>query len=501
MRALAATREAIALAKRSRMIRALRTSRYVSMRLSNLRHSTSFRLGLLFAGFFGAALLLLFSFVYWWTRDYVVREVDAWLARETAGRAVLAAADVERTLNARAIVQPDDLHPIALFNSNGDWLAGNRVSLPQGAPPFDQPFIFTVQQGSEAALFRGIVHRMPTGEALLVAQDMRGAQAFRQAILSALLPAAAAALLFGLAGAVVAGRGALGRIEGVTRTIERIVNGNLSERLPSDGRGGDINRLIEVVNGMLDEIERLVHEVKGVTEDIAHDLRTPLTRLLAGLERVHHRATSVAEYEVAMDAIGAAIIETKGILATFAALLRIAEVESGARRAGFTTVDLNAVAADVAEFYEPVAEAKGTSLSLEPAAEVSAETAGDPSLLFEAIGNLVENAIKYSPAGSSVRMRVVATRDRVGIEISDTGPGIPAEGRDTVLRRFHRVDRSSTIPGSGLGLSLVAAVATLHEFHLAIEDAHPGCRVILWSDGPPARNRNTAPLADQTELA
>jgi len=130
------------------------------MRLSDLRHSTSFRLGLLFAGFFGAALLLLFSFVYWWTRDYVVREVDSWLARETAGRAVLAAADVERTLNARAMVQPDDLHPIALFNSNGDWLAGTRVSLPQGTPPFDQPFLFTVRQGSEAAQFRGIVHRV-----------------------------------------------------------------------------------------------------------------------------------------------------------------------------------------------------------------------------------------------------------------------------------------------------------------------------------------------------
>jgi signal transduction histidine kinase len=470
------------------------------MRLSDLRHSTSFRLGLLFVGFFGAALLLLFSFVYWWTRDYVVREVDAWLARETAGRAVLAVAEVERTLNARAMVQPDDLHPIALFNSNGDWLAGNRVSLP-GAAPFDQPFLFTVQQGSEAVQFRGIVHRMPTGEALLVAQDMRGAQAFRQAMLSALLPAAAAALLFGLAGAVVAGRGALGRIEGVTRTIERIVNGNLSERLPSNGRGGDIDRLIGVVNGMLDDIERLVHEVKGVTEDIAHDLRTPLTRLLAGLERVHRRATSVAEYEVAMDAIGTAIIETKGILATFAALLRIAEVESGARRAGFITVDLNAVATDVAEFYEPVAEAKGISLSLEPAAEGSAETAGDPSLLFEAIGNLIENAIKYSPSDSSVRMRVLATRDRVGVEVSDLGPGIPAEQRDIVLRRFHRLDRSRAMPGSGLGLSLVAAVAKLHEFHLAIEDAQPGCRVVLWSDGSHPRNRNTVPFADQTELA
>jgi hypothetical protein len=118
------------------------------MRLRDLRHSTSFRLGLIFAGFFGAALLLLFSFVYWWTRDYVVREVDAWLVRETAGRAVLAPAEVERTLNARAMVQPDDLHPIALFNSNSDWLAGSRVSLPQGAPPFDQPFRFT---GSKAA--------------------------------------------------------------------------------------------------------------------------------------------------------------------------------------------------------------------------------------------------------------------------------------------------------------------------------------------------------------
>jgi len=200
-----------------------------------------------------------------------------------------------------------------------------------------------------------------------------------------------------------------------------------------------------------------------------------------------------------MGTIGAAIIETKSILVTFAALLRIAEVESGARRAGFITVDLNTVAADVAEFYEPVAETKGTSLSLESAPEGSAETAGDPTLLFEAISNLVENAIKYSPSGSSVRMRVVATRDRVGIEVSDTGSGIPEEERDTVLRRFHRVDRSRTVPGSGLGLSLVAAVAKLHEFHLAIEDACPGCRVVLWSDGPPPRSTSFASVTSDLD--
>src|SRR4029077_10886467 len=178
------------------------------------------------------------------------------------------------------------------------------------------------------------------------------------------------ALAAGLGGAVVTGVGTLRRIDAVSGAIERIVSGNLSERLPTRGKVGDLDRLVHAVNGMLDEIERLMLEVKGVTDDIAHDLRTPLTRLLAGLERARRRASTVDEYA---DTIDEAIADSKGILATFSALLRIAEVEAGARRAGFTVVNVNAVAADVVDFYEPLAERKSIALSLETEG-VSAET-------------------------------------------------------------------------------------------------------------------------------
>src|SRR5439155_13234754 len=298
-------------------------------------------------------------------------------------------------------------------------------------------------------------------------------------------------LVLGLAGAAIVGAGSLGRINRVTDAIERIVRGDLSERLPHGGTAGDLDRLIHVVNRMLDDIERLMHEVKGVTDEIAHDLRTPLTRLLAGLERARRRAQSVEEYGRAVEE---AIAETRGILATFGALLRIAEVEAGARRAGFTTLDLNTVAADVTDFYEPLAERKGISLVLEGDG-APAEIAGDPSLLFEAISNLVDNAIKFPPAGGHVILRILDGSDRLGFEVCDTGPGIPETERNAVLQRFHRAERSRHTPGSGLGLSLVAAVARLHGLHLAIEGAEPGCLVRLWRDpvaGRPPRLELTA---------
>jgi signal transduction histidine kinase len=450
-----------------------------SARLRDLRQTTSFRLALLFAGLFGAASLLLFGFVYTRTLDYVSGDIDKWLVRESLGRATSPAGDIEGILNARTAAEPDKNRPIALFGADGHWLAGDPAVLPSPLPVADQPFHLTIPRDGELAPFRGLIHRLPSGEVLLVAQDLRGIRGFRAALLSALLWAGAAVLLLGLIGAAIAGASALGRIERITRAIEGIVNGDLSRRLPIDGRGGDLDRLVQVVNRMLDEIEGLMHEVRGVTEDIAHDLRTPLTRLLAGLERVRRRNSSAADYALA---VGEAIEDTKEILATFAALLRIAEVESGARRAGFRPFSLNAVALDVVELYEPVAESKGISVLLETADRADADIVGDSSLVFEALGNLLDNAIKYSPTGSRISLRVLATDGRLGVEISDNGPGIPEADREAVLRRFHRLDKSRTAPGSGLGLSLVAAVAKLHDLHLAIDDAHPGCRIILWGD-------------------
>jgi signal transduction histidine kinase len=223
-----------------------------------------------------------------------------------------------------------------------------------------------------------------------------------------------------------------------------------------------------------------MHEVKGASDGIAHDLRTPLTRLLAGLERAHRRAASAEEYAAATTE---AIAEIRGILVTFGAMLRISEVEDGARRAGFTTVDLARIAADVVELYDPLAEGKGIALSLEAKGSGSAEMRGDPSLLFEAISNLIDNAIKFTPAGGRITVRIDKERERLGIVVADSGPGIPAAEREAVLRRFYRTEKSRHAPGTGLGLSLVAAVARLHGLHLAIDDAEPGCRVTLWRDG------------------
>jgi signal transduction histidine kinase len=458
-----------------------------SVGLSDIPRTTSFRLALLFLGLFGAASLILFGFMYWQTASYLSNGVDDWLGSEMASRSAEHFSERMRQLNTRTMLDPENRRPIALFDAVGHWIAGGAATLPTPLPPMDRPFDFTSSRGDEAAPFRGILHRLASGDILLVARDMREIRQFRDLLLNAMASGALVVLALGMTGAVITGAGALGRIDGVTQAIERIVNGDLSGRLPTSRKGGDVNRLIQVVNRMLDEIERLMNDVKGVTEDIAHDLRTPLTRLLAGLERVRRRDATAEEYVAAVDE---AIVETKGILVTFGALLRIAEVEAGARRAGFRSLDLTTVATDVAELYEPMAESKHILLSVEnDAATAGAEMAGDPSLLFEAISNLVDNAIKFTPPGGQVGLRILRRNDRLGVEVSDTGPGVPEAERDAVLRRFHRVEKCRSTPGSGLGLSLVAAVAKLHGLDLAIEDARPGCRVTLWRDDIPGRQQ------------
>jgi signal transduction histidine kinase len=228
---------------------------------------------------------------------------------------------------------------------------------------------------------------------------------------------------------------------------------------------------------MLDEIERLMHEVKGVCDAIAHDLRTPLTRMLGGLERAQRRAKTEAEYRAAIDET---IVETTGLLRTFNALLRISEIESGVRRKGFTNVDLAAVADDVFEFYEPTAEDKGIAFEVRRSVTRPLEIQGDRSLLFEALANLVENAIKFAPHGGKVRLTVFRGRTGAGVSVSDDGPGIARTEQQAVLRRFYRGEASRHTPGSGLGLSLALAVANMHGMSIRFSEATPGCEVMLY---------------------
>ena len=447
------------------------------MRLADLRRTTSFRLALLFLLLFGTATVVLCGFVYWQTRSYLAQRVDEALNREQEAFDGLAPAELRGLLTAHVMMDPRLDRPNSLFGPNGQPIAGSPLIMPEfhvQEHPRDTPFSFTQQHDSRLIHFRGLIRHRPDGGYLLVAQDMTGIRAFRALLLQSCLWGGLATVLVGFIGAAMAGADAVRRIDGVTRAMQRIIRGDLSGRLPTRGDTGDLDRLALQVNFMLGEIERLMSEVKGVCDNVAHDLRTPLTRLLGGLERAHRRAGSAEQYAAAIDE---AIQDVRGVLKTFAAMLRIAEVESGARRAGFTSVDLSQITADVVEFYEPMAEAKGIMLSL--ACDAAVAMRGDPSLLFEAVGNLVDNGLKFTPPGGRVNVRSFAAAGKIGVEVTDSGPGIPAEQREAVLRRFYRAEQSRHTPGSGLGLALAAGVAGLHGMMVEITDANPSCRIAL----------------------
>lgn len=451
------------------------------MRLLDLLRTTSLRLAMLFIALFGAASLALFGFIHWETHGFLSGRTEEWLVREQSIFALLDREELVERLAVHAAEDPYLERPFVLFGPDGTRLAGSPVALPPAAAP-GQPLDFTAEWHGQAMPFRGLVRRLPSGDLILVAQDMRAMQEFDDRLTDAVAWGGLATAALGLVGALLVGLGAVRRLDAVTRAIQRTVAGDLSGRLPDYGGRGDMARLVRVVNGMLGDIERLMHEVKGVCDNIAHDLRTPLTRLLAGLERVSRRGGPPEAYKAAVDdAIG----ETKGVLRTFGALLRIAEVEAGARRAGFTAVDLAQVATDVVEFYEPLAEERGVSLTLAATGVARPEMPGDASLLFEAVANLVDNAIKFTPTGGCVHVETAHEAGLPGVAVSDTGPGIPPGEREHVLRRFHRTEASRSTPGNGLGLSLVAAVARLHGMGLTITDAKPGMDAKRGTDAAP----------------
>ncbi len=450
------------------------------MRLTDLPRTTSFRLSVLFLALFGVSTVAFFGFLYWQATSYLNSSVDQWIQRDSVAY-LTALGDIVPRLQTHAERDPDAWRPFGLFDSSGRYIAGNLPALPQRPVPLGRYFEYKLSRNGKDMPFRGVGYRMPNDDILILSYNVNEIYGFKHLLLDAMAWGGILVFAIGIAGAVITGFGAVRQINGITGAVERIVIGNLAERLPTRRGAGDLDRLVHLVNGMLDDIERLMREVKGVTDDIAHDLRTPLTRLLGGLERARRRATSAEEYARAVEA---AIAETKAVLGTFSALLRIAEVEDGARRAGFTRIDLGQIAADVVEFHAPVAEERGVSLSFHTDASLPAEMSGDPSLMFEAISNLVDNAIKFSPDGGCVGVRAFCRKGHIGVTVSDNGPGIPVHERDAVLRRFHRLEKSRHTPGSGLGLSLVAAVAKLHGLTLSIASSYPGSCVTLERDQP-----------------
>ncbi|WP_419794912.1 HAMP domain-containing histidine kinase [Pseudomonas palleroniana] len=444
-------------------------------RLSEIPRTISFRTGLLFLGLFGCSFLALFGYIYWQTSFYLKTEADTALYRQVENRSAQDAELRLHEIRKHAAQDTDGRLPHSLFDAQGQFIAGAIRQLP-AYTALDKPQEFRwLKTNGHHRPVRFIVHRLDDGKLLLVAQDVHDIREFDELLINALISGGLLLLLVGLVGAVGLGYLAHRRLDKVSRSITGIIEGDLSGRLPVRGNNDDIDRLAQVVNGMLDELERLMSEVKGVCDDIAHDLRTPLTRLIAGLERAQRRDMAPADYAASVDA---ALSEAKGLLLTFKALLRISEIENSARRSHFAPVDLNLIAADAAELYEPLAEERGTVLSVDTH-DAPVIIAGDAQLLFDALCNLLDNAIKFSPGHSQVRLSVIADATWTGIHVTDNGPGIPEAERQAVLRRLYRAEASRHTPGNGLGLSMVAAVARLHDMQLTVSDAQPGCRVEL----------------------
>lgn len=437
--------------------------------------SAGFRFALLFAVVFslsaaGFALVLWFA-----TAGSLDRQTDAALRTDAfglmerwreAGPAAVSDAIAER------LAADVENHAIYMFvDPRGQRVAGNLDRWPAGAGAGpDGPWSFAMV-GREGTTVEARLFSMDLGDyRLIVGRDIEEKQRLRDTLAEGIAWSSAAAGLFALVGAAVLRRALANRLRPATRTAEAIAAGDLSRRVPASGRDDEFDRLGESMNTMLDRIDRLMEGVRGVSDSIAHDLRTPIARARAKLEEALAETEDPASLRAAIEQ---AIADLDHITRVFGALLRIAEAEAGARRAAFAAIDLAPVLADAAEFYGAVAESRGQELSIDLPERL--DLVGDRDLLAQAVGNLLDNALKFTPPGGRVRLTARALpRDGIEIAVADSGPGLPAEDRARAGERFFRADASRGTPGSGLGLSLVRAVAHLHGGDLSLADAEPG---------------------------
>jgi signal transduction histidine kinase len=389
------------------------------------------------------------------------------LAASHAGGMAALVAEVE----ARSRRNPASVRLFLLEAADGRILAGNLAQWPQDVP--HQPTNRTVvldPSGSQVA--RIGVHAVPGVGVLLVGTPIPEHRQILRLEAELLVGMMVLMLITGVAAGIIIARHVLGRLEMVNRTASTILNGAFGQRVPRLGRGDEFDLLAENINAMLDRIESLLATVHSVTHNIAHDLRAPLNRLRGRLELALMAPRRSEDYQ---QTLSAAIVEADEIIETFNAMLTIARIEGGAAIAHIGPVDLEELLSALADLYQPLAEESG--LTLEVVAGPGIIIAGDRHLLSQAVSNLIDNAIKYTPAGGHVVLRADPTADGAALTVSDTGPGIAEASRCTVLQPFTRLDPARSMPGTGLGLSLVAAVAERHRATLSLGDNAPGLTV------------------------
>ena len=455
------------------------------MRQPQFIRSSTFHWALAVSAVFAVFVIVLFGFIYWKIDDYLTARSDHVITVELDGIAGLSPDRRLEAIDEKLRQDPRGVQVAAIFAADGHRIAGNLESLPPhlriDAPAQGTDVVRMDRNSREPQVIRAIGRRMRNGDVLILGRNVDEAgeisHVVGQALALGLLPGFCLCLL---AGAWLSVR-AQKRVEEVNQRVQRIIAGDLRERLPHRNVDEPFSKLAVIVNGMLDEMETMIHALAGVGNDIAHDLRTPLTRARLSLERGRTNARTLEQLQAVADKAIAGIDQS---LAIITALLRLAEIENSRRSAGFGSVALDEMLREVFDIYEPIAENKKIDLRVDVRHRLSVRA--DRDLLFEAVANLVDNAIKFTPEGGKVEIELLRGDHETIVRVTDTGCGISEQEREAVLRRFYRSDKIRNTPGVGLGLNLVAAIVKLHGFRLAIHSGRGGQLEIICPDSQQA---------------
>lgn len=455
------------------------------MNPNRLLRTTAIRLALRYAVFYGLLTGLGLGVLYWATSRYVDAQISAGLENELAA---LTRFDQEKgrhrlleVLSDQPVIDAENRRYLLLTSSDGQKLAGDLKGWPPNLRPDNRVRNIWIEEDlipypveDQDGFWPMIATILPDGSRLLIAQSVRQAEDLQEFVLSAmgliLLVIVGLTLLLGWR----MGRQMLKRVDLINDTARQIQQGNLARRVPSSGRNDEFDELATHLNRMLAHIEQLINGMREVTDNVAHDLRRPLSRLRNRLEVTLLEARDEQNYR---QTIEHAVSDVDGMIKTFNALLEIAQVEAGSYRGEWEDVEFSTLVHDIGELYQGIAERNGQTLGTKIDPGISIR--GNRHLLGQAISNLLENAIKYSDSGSEISMSLSAHAGNPLLSVSDTGPGIPSTDTQHVLKRFVRLDSSRSAGGNGLGLSLVSAVASLHKAQLVLKDNHPGLRVEL----------------------
>lgn len=450
--------------------------------MRRLLQTSIFRIALLYLLLLGVTLAVLLGFIYWSTAGLIERQTDETVQAEIRGLAEQYRDEgLVRLMEVIARRSGPEGAPENVYLLTGPGLqplAGNLTGWPRDAVAEDGWIEVSLGRRDDPSgrphIVRGRAFELAGGYHLFVGRDTVERGDFRSIVTGALAWSVLPALLLGLVGGALIARYSLSRVDAVRAASEDIVRGDLSRRVPLTGSGDEFDRLAATINEMLARIETLMGGMRLVTDSLAHDLRSPLTRARSAIDMALRRHEDATAYREALEQTAG---ELEIILRTFEALINIAQAETGLNRLTLSELDLSALAQDLLEVYQPIAEDTGLELSGD--IEEGIEIRGHRQLLGQALANLLDNAIKYSRPQGRIALTLFREKDTVTLSVTDSGPGIPADQRQRVLQRFVRLDDSRGTPGSGLGLSLVAAVAKLHDVKLELADNKPGLRVTL----------------------